>query len=206
VRAARDPRISCICFFGGSPEPQLPFAINSSREAVEARRDGPLRICFEWNGCGDAHLVKTAAKLSLASGGNVKFDLKCFTPELSLALSGVSNQTAYRNFEMVAEELYPERRELPVLTATTLLVPNYVDAYEVEAIAEFISNLDPSIPYGLLVFHPAYHMMDLPSTPLKQAIECYRAARRHLSQVHMGNLRLLGIQSMSRFKSLAGGK
>lgn len=144
--------------------------------------------------------------MSLVSGGNVKFDLKCFTPELSLALSGVSNQLAFRNFEMVSEELYVERRELPVLTATTLLVPGYVDAYEVEAIAEFISRFDQSIPYGLLLFHPAYYMMDLPATPLRQAVECYRAARRHLKLVHMGNLSLLGIQNMSRFKSLAGGK
>jgi len=205
-RAAGDRRISCVCFFGGSPEPQLPFAINASREAVEARREGPLRICFEWNGCGDHHLVRRAAELSLASGGNVKFDLKCFTPELSLALSGVSNRRAYRNFEMVAREMYPERRGLPVLTATTLLVPGYVDAAEVEAIAEFVSGLDPSIPYGLLVFNPAYHMPDLPVTPLRQAVECYRAAREHLDRVHMGNLRLLGMGSMSRFASIAGGK
>jgi len=205
-RAAEDPRISCICFFGGSPEPQLPFAINASEKAVRTRRDRPLRICFEWNGCGSPVLVRRAAELSLTSGGNVKFDLKCFTPELSLALSGVPNRQAYRNFEMVAEELYPERRGLPVLTATTLLVPGYVDAVEVEAVARFIADLDPSIPYGLLVFHPAHLMRDLPVTPLRQAAECYRAARRYLERVNVGNLHLLGLQGMSQFVSLAGGK
>ena len=202
-RVASDSKISCICFFGGSPEPQLPFAINASEEAMRKRSGRPLRICFEWNGCGNTSLVRRAAELSLVSGGNVKFDLKCFTPELSLALSGVSNEQAYRNFKMVAEELYPERRELPVLTATTLLVPGYVDASEVEAIAEFIANLDPSIPYGLLAFHPSYRMRDLPLTPLRQAVECYRAARRHLERVHVGNLHLLGIRNMSQFESIA---
>ena len=202
-RIASDPRISCICFFGGSPEPQLPFAINASEEAIRERRGRPLRICFEWNGCGNTSLVRRAAELSLVSGGNVKFDLKCFTPELSLALSGVSNEQAYRNFEMVAEELYPERRELPMLTATTLLVPGYVDASEVEAIAEFIAQLDPSIPYGLLAFHPSYQMRDLPVTPLRQAVKCYRAARSHLERVHVGNLHLLGIRNMSQFASVA---
>ena len=204
ARVASDPRISCICFFGGSPEPQLPLAINASEEAMRERRGRPLRICFEWNGCGNPSIVRRAAELSLASGGNVKFDLKCFTPKLSLALSGVSNEQAYRNFEMVAEELYPERPELPVLTATTLLVPGYVDASEVEAIAEFIARLDPSIPYGLLVFHPSYQMRDLPVTPMRQAVECYRAARRHLKRVHVGNLHLLGIRNMSQFASVAG--
>ncbi|RLI07190.1 radical SAM protein, partial [Candidatus Bathyarchaeota archaeon] len=85
-----------------------------------------------------------------------------------------------------------------------LLVPGYVDAAEVEAIARFIADLDPSIPYSLLVFHPAHLMRDLPVTPLKQAVECYRAARRHLERVHVGNLSLLGIHGMPQFTSLAG--
>jgi len=93
---------------------------------------------------------------------------------------------------------------LPVLTATTLLVPGYVDASEVEAVAEFIANLDPSIPYSLLAFHPSYQMADLPYTPLRQAVECYRAACRHLTRVHMGNLHILGLSSMSQFASIAG--
>jgi pyruvate formate lyase activating enzyme len=203
-RVEENPRISCVCYFGGSPEPQLPYALQASKLALEARRSVPLRICFEWNGCGDPALVRRAAELSLESGGNIKFDLKCSTPGLSLALSGVPNERAFRNFEMIAEEYYPKRVGMPVLTATTLLVPGYVDAREVGAIAEFIASLDPSIPYSLLAFHPSYQMADLPYTPLRQAVECYRAARRHLEQVHVGNLHILGLSSMSRFTSIAG--
>jgi len=202
-KVANNPKISCICFFGGSPEPQLPFAINASEKALEGSGDKPLRICFEWNGCGGPLLAERAAELSLQSGGNLKFDLKCFSLELSIALSGVPNEQAYNNFKMVAEKLYPERRELPVLTATTLLVPGYVDSEEVEAIASFIANLDTSIPYSLLIFHPAYMMQDLPVTPLKVAAECYKAAKIHLEKVHVGNLHLIGIRSMSRFNSIA---
>lgn len=199
----RNRRISCICYFGGDPDPQLPFAIRASKMALEARRDKPLRICFEWNGCGSERMVLRAAELALESGGNVKFDLKCYTPTLSLALSGVQNRRAYKNFRRIAEGLYSERRELPVLTATTLLVPGYVDAYEVGAIAEFIADLDPLIPYSLLIFHPDYHMMDLPTTPIKQVIECYRAAKSRLERVHVGNLHLIGVSSMVRFERLA---
>ncbi len=199
----RDPKISCICFFGGSPEPQLPFAIKASEAAIEARGDKPLRVCFEWNGCGDKVLVRRAAEISLVTGGNVKFDLKAFTPELSLALSGVPNERAYRNFEMIADELYSERPDLPLLTATTLLVPGYVDSREVEAIAEFIAAHDPEIPYSLLIFHPAHLMQDLPVTPLEQAVDCYRAARKHLERVHIGNLGLLGLRDMRQFTQIA---
>ena len=197
-----DPRISCVCFFGGSPEPQLPFAIKASEMALKTVKDRPLRICFEMNGCGDTSLTMRAAELALESGGNIKFDLKCFTPSLSQALSGVSNEQAYKNFRKIAESYYSRRTELPVLTATTLLVPGYVDVVEVEAIAMFIAELDPNIPYGLLVFHPAYMMRDLPVTPLEQVSECYREARKHLASVHVGNLQLLGILSRRLNESL----
>ncbi|MCS7139879.1 MAG: radical SAM protein [Candidatus Nezhaarchaeota archaeon] len=187
-------KYTCICYFGGSPEPQLPFAINASRRLLEEKPASRiLRICFEWNGCGNRKLVREAAEVATVSGGNIKFDLKCFSEELSYALSGVSNKAAYENFEMIAKEFYDKRSELPVLTATTLLVPGYVDANEVEMIAEFISSLNPDIPYSLLVFHPDHYMMDMPITPRKQVEECLVAARRHLKRVHVGNIHLLNL-------------
>ena len=196
----RNRSVSCWCFFGGSPEPQLPFAIKASKTVLEETPKRVLRICFEWNGCGNTKLVHRAAELSFVSGGNVKFDLKCFDPTISYALSGVSNQRAYENFKMIAQEFCSQRPGLPLLTATTLLVPEYVDRIEVEKIAEFIADLDPKIPYSLLVFHPDFMLTDLQITPLEQTIECYRAAKKHLEKVNVGNLQTLGIQSMADFK------
>ncbi len=185
-------RISCWCFFGGSPEPQLPFAINASRKMLEAIPSSRiLRICFEWNGCGNRRLVERAGELALNSGGNIKFDLKAHDPNLSIALSGVENAAAFSNFEFVYDEFYEKRTDLPILTATTLLVPGYVDAIEVERIAAFISGLDDEIPYSLLVFHPHHLMRDLPVTPMQQIRDSYRAAKKHLSKVNVGNLPLL---------------
>lgn len=189
-------RISCICYFGGSPEPQLPFAINASKKAIEERPNRVLRVCFEWNGCGDPSNVKRAAELALESGGNVKFDLKCFDPTMSLALSGVSNRRAYENFKMVADTFYNERPDLPVLTATTLLVPGYVDEKEVGSIAKFISDLSPEVPYSLLVFHPDFVMRDLPVTPVEQVVRCYNSAKKYLRRVNVGNLPTLGVRSI----------
>ena len=189
-------RAYCVCYFGGSPEPQLPFAIKASemlvREGVVG--DGGVRrkprICWEWNGCGNRSLVRKAAALSLESGGIVKFDLKAFDENLSLALSGVSNRRAFENFEMIARDFF-EGSNPPVLTATTLLVPYYVDEEEVGKIAEFIANLNPDIPYSLLIFHPDFLMDDLPITPRSQVERCYKAAKRHLNNVNIGNKHLL---------------
>lgn len=177
----------CVCYFGGSPEPQLPFAIRASETILE---DTEVRICWEWNGCGNRNLVKHAAEISRKSSGIVKFDLKAFDPNLSIALSGVPNTRAYENFELIAEE-FIENSAPPVLTATTLLVPFYVDDKEVENIASFIAGINPNIPYSLLVFHPDFYMRDMPITPMEQVQRCYDAARRHLKNVNIGNKQLL---------------
>ncbi len=189
-------RISCWCFFGGSPEPQLPFAISASKAMLESKLENRvLRICFEWNGAGNRILVDRAAELALRSGGNIKFDLKCHTDALSKALSGVSNRRSFENLERLFRKYGRERSDLPLLTATTLLVPGYVDDREVDGIAAFLADLDREIPYSLLVFHPDFMMSDLPVTPYRQVQDCYRAAKRHLTRVNVGNLATLGVTS-----------
>lgn len=185
-------KISCICWFGGSPEPQLPWAIRASKRAVEAAPERILRVCWEWNGAGNPKIVQNAVALSLKTGGNAKFDLKYFSSVLSQVFSGVSNRQSFINFESCYNKFYHERKVDPVLTATTLLVPAYVDKEEVHKIAQFIAELDKSIPYSLLVFHPDSFLMDLPVTPLKQVKECFEAAKNHLDNVHIGNKHLIG--------------
>jgi len=205
VKMALRPGVRCICHFGGSPEPQLPFALRASAAALkEAQKQGrELRICWEWNGCGNPALVRRAVELSLESGGIIKFDLKTWDERLSIALSGVSNRRAYENFAMIARELLP-RAGHRLLTATTLLVPGYVDEEEVGKIAGFIAGLDPQIPYSLLIFHGDFAMADLGVTPLEQALRCYRAARgAGLRTVNVGNLHLLGFARMEQFEHLA---
>jgi len=186
LRAVKNFRVKCICHFGGSPEPQLPFALKFSRKALKLRED--LMICWEWNGAGNTSLALKAAELSFKSGGTVKFDLKAWNRNLHILLTGRDNERVKHNFERIFDKFGEE-----VLSATTLLVPLYVDEEEVEGIARFISSLSPEIPYSLLVFHPDYRMSDFPVTPVDQVKRCYEAARRHLKKVNVGNLHLLGL-------------
>ena len=184
LRAVGDWRVRCICHFGGSPEPQLPYALKFSRKAIEQRED--IMVCWEWNGAGNKSLALKAAELSWKSNGTVKFDLKAWDKNLHLLLTGRDNERVRENFERIADH-YCE-----VLSATTLLVPYYVDEREVEDIAKFISSLNPDIPYSLLIFHPDYRLNDLPITPVSQVKKCYEAAKKHLNKVNIGNLHLLG--------------
>jgi pyruvate formate lyase activating enzyme len=192
-RVKKNPKVSCICWFGGSPEPQLPWALRASRKAISNTSNSILRICWEWNGSGNPKLVQSAVALSLQTGGNAKFDLKYYSPILSQLISGVSNEQSFKNFQMCFDKFYHERRKNPVLTATTLLIPGYVDKNEVSSIAQFIAELDQSIPYSLLIFHPDSFLMDLPITPKQQVKECYEVAKKYLKNVHIGNKHLLGL-------------
>jgi len=193
LAAKADKHVSCICYFGGDPSPQMLHSLEVSRIALaKAKAENRIfRVCWETNGQMNPKLAEKAAEYALESGGNIKFDLKAWNEALNIALCGVSNKPALANFKLIGEKFYKKRRELPMLTASTLLVPGYVDAQEVENIACFISAIDPEIPYTLLAFYPCYIMNDLPTTSRKQAYECQKAAGKHLANVRIGNTHLL---------------
>jgi len=188
-----DRHVSCICYFGGDPSVQMPHALKTSRLALEkAEREGRiLRICWETNGNMRREFALEAAEISLLSGGIVKFDLKAWDENLHRALCGVPNEAILENFRMIGERFLERRPEVPLLTASTLLIPGYVDAEEVANLARFISEVNPMIPYTLLAFYPQYKMSDLPTTSRRHAYECYRAAKKYLKNVRVGNIHLL---------------
>ena len=173
---------------------QAPHALKTSELALAKAEDEKriLRICWETNGYWKKEPLQKAAQMSLASGGNIKFDLKTWNENSSKALCGVSNLPTLENFKMVAEKFFEQRSDLPVLTASTLLIPGYVDEEEVEGIAKFISELDLRIPYTLLAFYPQYVLNDLPTTSRKHAEKCCQTAKKYLKNVRIGNINLLG--------------
>jgi len=180
----RAEKATCICYFGGTPEPQFPFLLKATKKILENK---PKKICWEWNGTGNTKLVKKAAEYSQVSDGVIKFDLKAYNRNLNIALTGRPNDRTLQNFKMIAEKFQKKN----LLTATTLLVPGYIDTEEIEKIARYIADLNPDIPYSLLAFHPDYKMMDMPVTSRKHAMECYKTAKKYLNQVNIGNKHLL---------------
>ncbi|NQU15903.1 MAG: radical SAM protein [Desulfobacteraceae bacterium] len=190
VRAV-NKRTACICYFGGDPSPQLPYLLHASRMVRERNEGRILRICWETNGAMSKRLIEDVADSALVSGGCIKFDLKAWNETLHMALTGVTNRRTLENFARLAKRI-PSRPEPPLLIASTLMVPGYIDAIEVGRIAEFIESVNPEIPYSLLAFHPEYKMTDLPATSQKQAQECLDAASQAgLRRVRVGNTHLL---------------
>lgn len=180
-------RTFCVCYFGGDPSSQMAHALAAS--SLLAARG--VRICWETNGTMHPKWLDRAVELSLVSGGCIKFDLKAYDDVVHQALTGVSNRRTLENFARAAQRI-DERPDPPLLIASTLLVPGYVDAAEVSAIAHFVASLNPNIPYALLAFAPNFYMPDLPYTSIQQADEAEAAARAAgLTNVHVGNRHLL---------------
>ncbi|NLI81573.1 MAG: radical SAM protein [Deltaproteobacteria bacterium] len=192
---AVNTQTSCICFFGGDPTPQLPFALRVSEKLRRGWSGKILRICWETNGSMHPEQLKRMASVSLESGGTIKIDLKAWNPHIHQALCGCDNQRVLENFSMLARWV-PERPDPPLLVASTLLVPGYVEAEEVKNIAEFIARLNPDIPYALLGFAPQFCLDDFPTTSRVQAESCLDAARQAgLRRIRLGNHHLIGARS-----------
>ena len=187
-----DRRVSCICFFGGDPSTQMPHSLETCRIACEIARDSGriLRLCWETNGHLTHDMAMAAGEYALNSGGNIKFDIKAWDENLNIALCGISNREALKNFKSLGS-IYEKRPDPPLLSASTLLIPGYIDSQEVEKIAEFIGSIDRKIPYTLLAFYGCYAMSDLPTTSRSLAIECKKSALKHLDNVSIGNPHLL---------------
>lgn len=189
---AVDERTSCVCYFGGDPSPQVLHSVHTARLATAHKDKKILRFCWETNGTMNSRFLEEILDIALESGGCVKFDLKTFHANMNLALCGRSNHQTKSNFEL-ATKWIKKRKDPPLVVASTLLVPGYIERDEVFQIARFLASLDAEIPYSLLGFYPHFYFRDLPTTSRRHAEECKEAARRAgLKRVRIGNIHLLG--------------
>ncbi|MEW6349562.1 MAG: radical SAM protein [Thermodesulfobacteriota bacterium] len=184
---------TCICYFGGDPGPQVLHALEASRLALAAAKGRVLRICWETNGTVRPPFLMRMAEQSLRSGGCIKFDIKAWNDEIHHALCAASNSQTLENVRRLSS-LIAERSDPPLMVASTLLVPGYVDELEVSHIARFLAGLSRDIPYRLLAFYPSCVLRDLPNTSQAHARRCLTAAEKAgLKRVSMGNVGLLGL-------------
>ncbi|WP_231848571.1 radical SAM protein [Thermotoga caldifontis] len=187
VRVAEQNRVSCVCYFGGDPVPWSFFTLKASRKMKK-------RICWETNGLMNDSIAKQMASISLETGGIIKIDWKAFSPSVYEALTGVDGEKAVdrlkRNVELIAK--MDVRKEPPLLVVSTLIVPHYVDEFEVFNISRFLAQIDEKIPYVLLAFAPQHLMHDLPTTSREQMRRVLEAARSSgLKNVFVENVWLL---------------
>lgn len=194
VNAALHSKVTCVCYFGGDPTPNIIHALRTSKEIARKLDAGRvLRICWETNGTLNPKLMEEVVKISLRSGGIVKIDLKAWTPNTYYALTGVKAvERVKENIKLVASYM-DLREDPPLLVVSVLLVPGYVDFTEVRCIAEYLASINNEIPVVLLAFRPDFILRDLPPTSKNHMYRSLEIMREYgLNKVFIGNEWLLG--------------
>lgn len=186
-----DPLTNCICYFGGDPTPFAHHTIALAKEILERKRNKKFRVCWETNGSVAPHIMKEWIEIALITNGCIKIDFKAFSDELNIALCGASNKNTKENIKFLAE--YMKQREIPpILIVSTLLIPGYIDEYEINEMAKFLSSINKEIPWSFLGFYPHFYFSDMPRTSRKQVDSALRIAEEYgMKKTHVGNVHLL---------------
>jgi pyruvate-formate lyase-activating enzyme len=113
--------------------------------------------------------------ISLEYIDEVVLSLKAFRDELHREYTGVSNKEIKKNFFKIHSM---GKR----LRAESVLIPDYIDCFEIEYIAKFIARIDGRIPYRIDAYFPAGKNPWRRATP-EEVENAVRIARRYLINV-----------------------
>jgi pyruvate-formate lyase-activating enzyme len=100
--------------------------------------------------------------------------IKAYSDELHRKFTGKSNKNVLKNFEKVHDYGVS-------LSSESIYIPGLIEVEEIKKIAEFISSIDPDIPYHIDAYVP---VNDLWRAPTPQEIRtAVKEARKHLKNV-----------------------
>jgi pyruvate formate lyase activating enzyme len=105
----------------------------------------------------------------------VIFSIKAFSEDIYRKYTGRNNKSALKNFAEIA-------RMGKNLHAEVVLIPELIEAEEIEKVAEFVASIDPNIPFRIDAYFP------VPECPWRAASNAeveYAAelAKKHMKQV-----------------------
>jgi pyruvate formate lyase activating enzyme len=113
----------------------------------------------------------------------MNIDIKSFNDEFYKKVCGA-------RLKPVLDTLKYAHKEDIWIEVTTLLIEGKNDSdEEVRAIAQFLADIDNSIPWHLSAFHPMYQMLDTPRTTASTLHRAYKIAKEvGLKYVFIGNM------------------
>lgn len=109
----------------------------------------------------------------------MNIDLKGFTPEFYRKLAG-DLESVKRTIRIASESCHVE--------VTTLIIPGENDSdEEMNAMTEWLSEINPEIPYHISRFFPHHKMSNTPATPVSTIQRMVEIAQKRLKHVYRGN-------------------
>lgn len=147
------------------------------RDTARLMHAAGLANVFVSNGCAAEPVIDELAPLVDAAN----IDLKSFSPDFYRTCGGDLDQVK-RTIVRLASE--PGCH----LEVTTLVVTDANDSEtEMEAIASWLTSVDPGIVLHVTRFFPRWRMQNRGPTPVDRIYRLAEVARRHLPHVHVGN-------------------
>lgn len=150
-----------------------------SKEIFTLARSRGLRTAYVSNGFASLEVMQYLAPVLDA----MNVDLKCFTDSGYQRLGGrlqpVLDTIRFLQDNRIWQEI------------VTLIVPGFNDSKsELTAIAEFIANVSPAIPWHVTAYHPSYKMTSgTPSTPIQTILDAVEIGHQAgLPYVYGGNV------------------
>ena len=148
VRLAQGERSFGIAYTYSEPLIHFEYVLETSRIA----REEGLKNVLVTNG----YLNPEPAEELLALTDAANVDLKSFNPDFYRKEIGGDVEEVKRFIAQASERIH--------LEVTTLVIPQKNDTdEEIEAIARFLADLNPDIPYHLSCYYPAYRY-SIPAT------------------------------------------
>ena len=126
-------------------------------------------------GCYNVLLTNGLHLAELTEIDEVIFSIKAVSPASHLAYTGRDNRCILDNFALLA-------RKGVKMQVETVLIPDLIDAAEIERVAEFVAGVAPAVPLRIDAYFP------VPGCPWRAASraeveEAAERARRHVPKV-----------------------
>jgi pyruvate formate lyase activating enzyme len=155
-----------IFFSGGEPTIHLPYI---EEVIAEARKLSPgLKVNFDTNG----YLTSVSLEKVLKFTTSITYDIKAFSDEVHLALTGSSSQPVLRNAKYVGRFAKDKLWEYRIL-----VIPK-INEEDIEPLCCFISDIDANLPVCFLAFRPNYVLINHPGAAAELMDRCVSIAKK----------------------------
>ena len=142
--ARMTPGTDKISFTGGEPTIHLPYIEEVMQEVQEKYAD--IGVGIATNGFCTQKTLDRVIDISTS----ISFEIKAYDDDVHRMLTGAPSTPVLRNAEVLAT-----RARESIRVFRTVVIPGITE-HQVLKIAEFIAEIDPTIPYRLIGFRPNF--------------------------------------------------
>jgi len=154
-----------IFFSGGEPTIHLPYI---EKVVEEARRMQPdTKVNFDTNG----YMTEESLERILDFTTSITYDIKAYSDEVHLALTGASSKPVLRNAEYIGRYVKDRLWEYRIL-----VIPK-INEDEIKPLTTFIADINPSLPVCFLAFRPNFVLEEHLGASINLMDKCVKIAR-----------------------------